>query len=160
MTKVFAMMIFRPAIEMVLKTFLLLVIVLGTVGVGARADQSIDVSDAWIRHLPGDRPMAGYFVLSNNGDKDRRLSGAASEAFARIHMHQSIEKDGTTSMRPVSSVPIPAGGEVVFEPGGYHLMLMQRREDLDVGDRVAVTLKLDDGSEKSTEFTIKPAWHE
>jgi len=131
-----------------------------TMALPARADQAIDVDDAWIRYLPGDRPMAGYFVASNPGSTDRRLVGASSPAFGAVHMHRSMEQDGTTGMQPVDSVVLPKGGSVSFEPGGYHLMLMQPSQELNVGDPVSVTLELDGGVKQSVTFTIKPAWQE
>lgn len=140
---------------------LFLFIVVAVIGsVPGRAEQSIDISDAWIRHLPGDRPMAGYFVMENRGEVDRRLLGASSTAFGAVRMHQSTDQDGTASMQPVDSVTVPAGGRIAFEAGGYHLMLMQRQKDLEVGDRVTVTFELDDGVERSAVFPIKPAWQE
>lgn len=124
------------------------------------AEWAVEVRDAWIRHLPGDRPMAGYFVVENKGNRDLRLVGASSVAFGRIRMHESTDENGTTSMRPVESVAVPAGGRVNFQPGGYHLMLMQRRRPLEVGDKVPMTLELHDGGSQSVVFTIKPAWQE
>lgn len=140
---------------------LFLFIVIAVIGSApGRAEQSIDISDAWIRHLPGDRPMAGYFVMENRGEAERHLLGASSPAFGAVDMHQSVERDGAASMRPVDSVAVPAGGRVAFEAGGYHLMLMQRQKELEVGDRVTVTFELDDGAEQSAVFSIKPVWQE
>lgn len=46
-------------------------------------------------------------------------------------------------MRPLSEVPIPAGGSVVFEPGGLHMMVLGVAEPLAVGERFAVTLRFE-----------------
>lgn len=126
----------------------------------AHAEWAISIHDGWIRHIPGDRPMGGYFVLENKGDTDRTLVGASSVDFGAVHFHQTVEQDGTSSMRPVESVAIPAGGHIEFAPGGYHLMLMQRQRDLQVDDQVPVTLEFEDGGSQSAVFTIKPAWQE
>ena len=128
--------------------------------VSAQADKAIDIQDAWIRHIPGDRPMAGYFVVHNKGSVERTLVGASSIGFAAVEMHESVEGDGTTSMRPVESVTVPAVGQVEFQPGGYHLMLMQRQRDLQVGDRIPVTLEFEDGGSQAAVFEIKPSWQE
>lgn len=125
-----------------------------------RAEWAIDVHDAWIRHMSGDRPMAGYFVMDNKGNEDRRLVGAASVAFGAVHIHQTVETDGTASMRPVESVTVPKSGRIEFQPGGYHLMLMQRQKELEVGDQVPVTLEFEDGGSQSVVFTVKPTWQE
>lgn len=104
--------------------------------------------------------MAGYFVVENKGRTDRNLTGASSPLFSDIQVHETVERDGTTSMRPAKSVAVPAGGSIEFAPGGFHLMLMQRRKDLQVGDRVPVALEFEDGGSQSAVFVIKPAWQE
>lgn len=125
-----------------------------------QADKAIKVHDAWIRHIPGDRPVAGYFVVENKGNIDRELVSASSIGFGIIEIHESIEQDGTASMRPVESVTVPAVGRVEFQPGGYHLMMMQRKRDLRVGDVIPVTLEFADGGSQAAVFAIKPAWQE
>lgn len=75
-----------------------------------RAESPIDVHDAWIRHIPGDRPMAGYLVMDNTGDIDRRLVSVTSSAFGSVHIHETVERDGAMSMQPVDSITVPAGG--------------------------------------------------
>lgn len=126
----------------------------------AHAGQALTVRDAWIRHIPGDRPMAGYFLLENQGDGERSLVGAASPGFAMVEIHESVEEDDMTGMRPVDAVAVPAGGRVAFEAGGYHLMLMQRQQDFEVGDEIPVTLEFADGAARDATFTVKPAWQE
>lgn len=143
---------------MLKNTALMLLLVSAALPVGA--EWAIDVHDAWIRHMSGDRPMAGYFVMDNQGNEDRRLVGAASAAFGAVQIHEAVEADGTASMRPVESVAVPKGGRIEFQPGGYHLMLMQRRKELEVDDQVSVTLEFEDGGGQSVVFTVKPAWQE
>jgi len=126
----------------------------------ANAEWALSVQDPWIRHLPGDRPMAGYFVAENQSNRDLELVGATSPAFEAIHIHQTVEQDGAMTMRPVDSVAVPAGGRVEFAPGGYHLMLMKRTRDLDVDDEVPIIFELGDGGDQSVLFTVKPAWQE
>ena len=104
--------------------------------------------------------MAGYFVLENNGSGDRSLVGASSPAFDDVRLHRTNEENGMASMAPVESVAIPAHGRVAFQPGGYHLMMMHPRQELQPGDSVAVTLHLDNGEDLKTSFTIKPPWQE
>lgn len=137
-----------------------LILLLMAAALPARAERFIDVHDAWIRFLPGDRPMAGYFVLENRGNTDRHLVSASSPAFGAIHLHQSVESDGTSAMQPLESTLVPAGGRTAFEPGGRHLMLMQGRDTLEVGEDVVILLEFADGGSESAVFTIKPVWQE
>lgn len=126
----------------------------------AQADMAISVQDAWIRYIPGDRPMAGYFVVANKGDTHRRLTGASSPAFGMAHVHRTVERDGMATMEPVEDVMVPALNQVEFAPGGYHLMLMRPQQPLQVGDEVPITLRFRDGGSQAAVFTIKPTWQE
>jgi copper(I)-binding protein len=96
------------------------------------------VERAWIRLLPGDLPLAGYLVLDNPDARPLTLTGAHSAAFARIAMHESRADSGVARMRPVEQITIPPGDRLVFAPGGYHLMLLDRTRALQVGDQVPV----------------------
>ncbi len=126
----------------------------------AHAERAVEVQDPWIRYIPGDRPMAGYFLMENDGDTDRRLVGVTSTAFGAVHIHETVKRDGEMSMQPVDSITIPAGGRAALQPGGYHLMLMQRRSRIDVGDDVSMTLEFADGGTQDVVFAVKPAWQE
>lgn len=125
-----------------------------------QADQTMTVEDAWIRHVTGDRPMAGYAVLHNSGDAERRLVGGSSDAFGSVQIHESMETDGAAGMRHVDAVAVPAGGSASLEPGGYHLMLMRPQQALEVGDQVSITLEFADGARRSAMFSVKPVWQE
>jgi len=45
-----------------------------------------------------------------------------------------------TGMQPIGGIAIPAGGTVVLEPGGYHIMLEGLVGDLAAGQVVQLTL--------------------
>lgn len=123
----------------------------------ATASTVVTVSDPWIRLLPGTLPLAGYFRATNTGTAPVRLVGAASGAFGQVMMHETLEQNGVSKMVPVASVEIRPNATVRFEPGGYHLMLMGRKLDLKVGDRVALTLEFADGSTVRADFVVKGA---
>jgi hypothetical protein len=135
-------------------------VLLLTAAGAASADSTLAISDAWIRHIPGNRPMAGYFVLQNNGDKVRNLVGVASPAFGEVQLHRTITVNGVASMSAVDSVSVPAHGRVTFRPGGYHLMMKYPPHELKVGDTPQVSLQFGDGYILKTTFTIKPPWQE
>ena len=44
-------------------------------------------------------------------------------------------------MHQLESVPLQVGGEVVFEPGGLHIMLIGLKRDLKLGDEFEITLQ-------------------
>lgn len=83
----------------------------------------LHVDQAWVRVSPNqDMPSAGYFTI-HGGEEDVRLLSIVSPAVLRIEVHETVERNGMTSMQPVESVEVPAGNDVVFGPGGKHLMI-------------------------------------
>lgn len=125
----------------------LLSVLLLVLAVSAHADE-LTVTDPWIREVPSvSRHSAGYMTLMNADGNDRELVAVETPLFERAELHESIEEDGMARMRHVVALTVPAGGEVALEPGGYHLMLMNRQvESLESGDSVPMTLRFDDGS--------------
>jgi len=58
-------------------------------------------------------------------------------------------------MGEVESVEIPAGGELVLEPGGYHLMLMGVGPLVE-GDILDLTLSFDDAGSVQVRAPVRP----
>jgi hypothetical protein len=50
---------------------------------------------------------------------------------------------GTMTMKRVTSVAVPAGGEVTFKPGSYHVMLIGLKKPLKAGDTVELHLRFE-----------------
>jgi periplasmic copper chaperone A len=121
----------------------------------ATAD-TITVTDAWIRALPVGSDAA-YFTLKNSGPTNRVLTGAASPACGMLMMHKTTTMKGMTSMADVTSVDVPAGREVRFEPDGYHLMCDRPRPAIKPGAKVPVTLQFADGTKATVDFAVKNA---
>ncbi len=115
------------------------------------------VSEAWIRLLPGTSPSGGYFVIRNDSDAARTLVGADAADFQSVQLHRSVEQNGLATMVHVDKVVVPAHGEVKFEPGGYHLMLMGRQHPLTPGNTEKVTLHFADGTQLPVEFQLRNA---
>lgn len=132
------------------------IIALFACSVAFAAPQAI-VTNARIRLLPADLPLAGYFDLMNRGGQVLILVGASSPAFKMTHVHRSMEHDGTSTMMPVGHLDIKPGAAVHFSPGGYHLMLMQAVKPLKVGDKVPVTLQFADGQSLQVMFVVNSA---
>ncbi|NYS59376.1 copper chaperone PCu(A)C [Vreelandella salicampi] len=112
----------------------------------------LQISDARMRLLPGDIPAAGYFTLTNTGETDNTLIGADSASFGNVTIHQSVSKNGVSSMQHVDQLTVAAGEQVEFAPGGYHLMLMKRKHPIAVGDEIEVTLLLGNGQRQNVKF--------
>jgi copper(I)-binding protein len=121
------------------------------------AAAEVQISDAWIRALPAPSPSGGYFTLKNVGKSDISLTGAKSGACGMLMLHRSKEMGGMSSMEDVESVPVPAGGEIRFAPGGFHLMCMDATPAIKPGGSVPVTLLFSDRTEATASFAVKNA---
>ena len=119
------------------------------------ASAGVSVQDAWIRALPASSPSGGYFTLHNDGKSVETLVSAASPACGMLMLHLSENKGGMSGMSMVEKVPLPAGGDAKFSPGGFHLMCEQPK--MRVGGKAMVSLSLSDGSSINVNFDVKDA---
>jgi hypothetical protein len=103
------------------------------------------------------RPAAGYFTLVNESARPRTLVGAASPDCGMLMLHRSVSQGGVERMAMVKSIPVPAHGSVVFEPGGYHLMCMSPATSLRPGAAAPVTLSFADGGSVAVDFPVRNA---
>jgi copper(I)-binding protein len=117
----------------------------------------VDITGAWFRSLPGKLPAGGYFTAQNNSRADVAITGANSDACGMLMIHQSSNKGGMSSMDMVERVTVPAGGNIAFAPGGYHLMCTDPKPAMKPGAKVPVVLHLSDGSAVAVGFTVRSA---
>ncbi len=112
----------------------------------------VTVGNAWIRlaAVPAN-PSAGYFTL-NGGAKDAMLTSVSTPAATRSEMHESMKSGGMMSMAPVTSVRLPAGGQVAFAPGGKHVMLYGLKAQ--AGGSVPLTFTFADGKTLTAEAKV------
>jgi len=116
----------------------------------------IEVENARIRMLPGDRPMAGYMKIHNRTEQPWRLTGA--DAFGRVMIHRTIVSEGRARMEHQrDGVRINSGETLEFKPQGLHLMLMDRTNALEIGDQVDIVLTFETlGSAPSMQDLVVP----
>lgn len=113
--------------------------------------QNVMAHDAFVRATPpGAKNSAAYFTLVNKMDKDVMVTSATTDVsnVSELHTHTMI--DGAMSMRQVKTIHVPANKKVMFQPGGLHVMLFELKKPLVVGEKVHLTLNLNNG--KSIQF--------
>lgn len=120
------------------------------------ADGELVVHGAWIRAAPPNAPvLAGYMTIKNDARLAKVLVRATSPAFASVTLHRTEHVGGVARMSHVPEVSIMPNREFVFQPDGYHLMLMQPKRPLRTGDRVSIELEFADGSRESVVFAVR-----
>ena len=64
-------------------------------------------------------------------------------------------QNDVASMQQMPSVEIPGGGMLKFEPGGYHLMLIDLSQPLAAGDVIEITLVFEDAGQITIKAVVK-----
>ena len=120
-------------------------------GVGETSDLP-QVTDARVGQPTGPN-AALYLTARGYGDTDT-LIAAATDAAETVEIHQTTSNDdGTMGMRPVGSLDLPADGELVLEPGGYHIMLIGADRQ-DIGAMIEVTLTWSKAGEQTIQAVV------
>ena len=98
----------------------------------------------------------GYMTIRNSGDQPDILVGASVGFAGKVEIHEMKMDGDVMKMRELESgLEIPAGGEVVLMPGGYHVMFMQLQEQLVMGEKRPGTLQFKNAGELSIEFNVE-----
>jgi copper(I)-binding protein len=119
-------------------------------------ESKINVSHAWIKEAPPSAEvLAGYMDLQNQSPRVQTLLGARSTDFKSVMLHQTVGKGGMTYMNHSPHVEIKAGSTIQFQPGGYHLMLMNPKKPLRQGDQVEVLLEFQGGLVLPMKFKVR-----
>jgi copper(I)-binding protein len=119
----------------------------------AAAPGEVLVSQAWVRPAVQGQSGTGGFMRLLSPQGGTLLGFDSSVATAELH-EMAMEGD-VMRMRPLKALTLPAGQPVDLKPGSYHLMLMNLKKPLKVGDVVAVTLKLQGAGGKVIKQAIK-----
>ena len=127
---------------------------------GILADEKIKVTDAWVSEAPPmAKSLAGYLEIHNNGDESVMLRSVTSNMFESAMMHKTEIKNGMATMSHVNEVVIKPHSKFRFEPGGYHIMLMNPKKTLKAGDKVEMTLQFTDNSKVAFTASVKKMSH-
>lgn len=115
----------------------------------------IAVSGAWARPAERGGTTAVYLVINNKGTTDDALFDvAAPDVTDEAMLHESKMIDNVMHMDHVHQIDVPAGGTVTLERGGLHIMLIDVKDELRVGDRVSVTLFFEHAGDLTLEVPV------
>ncbi|KUP97142.1 copper chaperone PCu(A)C [Thermobifida cellulosilytica] len=113
---------------------------------GSAEAGDLTVADAWLAEPAQPSMTAGYLTVTNHGDEDVALTGAATSLSDRTELHTvETTESGASRMTPVDAIPVPAGATVELASGGFHLMVLDMANPPEVGDTATITLTFDNG---------------
>jgi periplasmic copper chaperone A len=121
---------------------------------GAASAQTT-VTDAWIRGTVAQQRATGLFaqVTSTTGG---RIVEVRSPVANVVELHEMRMDGDVMKMRAVAGLDLPAGKAVALKPGGYHVMLIDLKQQLKPGERVPVTLVIEgkQGQRENVELQV------
>lgn len=98
---------------------------------------------------------AAYMTLVNVGSTADRLLGASSDAAQDVQLHTSEMENNVMRMREVPAIDVPANGEAVLKPGGYHVMLLDLTRDLTPNETITLTLTFERAGEIQVQVPVR-----
>ncbi|HSB22017.1 MAG TPA: copper chaperone PCu(A)C [Burkholderiaceae bacterium] len=110
------------------------------------------VKDPWVRGTVEQQKASGAFmqITSANGGK---LVAASSPVAGVVEIHEMAMEGNVMRMRAAPGLELPAGKTVELKPGGYHVMLMDLKQQLKAGETVPLSLVVEgkDGKRETVE---------
>ena len=152
----------------ILASMTALALALGTAGCGSEAEQpaaaapeapaGITVTGASLS-LPAvaGNPGAVYFTFTNAGDQSATIRSAEMLGSSSAVLHETSTWNLQVDMQELFQLPVAAGEEVVFEPGGKHVMVYELDDSLQVGGETEMTLTFVGGDKISFPVAIRAA---
>jgi copper(I)-binding protein len=116
----------------------------------------IVVDDPWGRSSPMAANNGAFYMTIEGSDVDDRLVAAYASVCGATELHQTIVTDGVMRMQQAEGgIEILAGGEAVLEPGGYHVMCINKDVEFKVGDIIPVTLTFEIAEMQTVDAEIR-----
>lgn len=138
-----------------------LIVLAGTLATcGGSDDGKLQISDAWSR-TPAVTQENGavYMTIQSPVDVQLIKVGVPASIAGKAELHGTVASgsggDSVMSMRPASALDLPAGQDVVLEPGGSHVMLLKLAKPLQSGETFPLTLTLEKAGEVQVDATVR-----
>lgn len=118
-------------------------------------ENGINIEKAWARPALRGNPLAVYFKIENNLKETDKLISVTSQVAELNEIHLSSMVDGTMKMVKQEFVEIEPNNVLEFKPMSYHVMLINLKQDLNVGDQFEISLIFEKFGEKKIIVEVK-----
>ena len=95
-----------------------------------------------MRGTVAQQKASGAFMQITSAHGGKLLS-VSSPVAGVAEVHEMAMEGTTMRMRAVGALELPAGQAVELKPGGYHVMLMDLKQQLKAGDTVPLSLVIE-----------------
>ncbi|MFS2002007.1 copper chaperone PCu(A)C [Duganella sp. CT11-25] len=114
----------------------------------------VTVGEPWVRATVAQQKATGAFMTLTS-TQGASLVGASSPAAGVVEVHEMKMVDDVMRMRQIAVLELPAGKPVALSPGGYHLMLLELKQPLKDGDKVPLTLEIEDAQKVRSKIVVE-----
>lgn len=116
----------------------------------------VDVTDLWVRPTPAGTTTSAVYMTLRSGANDGLVGVSVDPAVASMAMaHETETSDGLMTMDDTPGVALLAGEDVVFEPGGHHVMLEGLASPLVDGDTFELTLDFEHAPDATVTVVVR-----
>lgn len=130
-------------------------VITGGAGDDELVGASVDPSIAGTVELHETVTEGGEDEMDMSDDAESSDDADQSDGAGEDEMDGMDHGDGTMSMQPVDGIEVPAGEEVVLEPGGFHIMLLELAEPLAEGEAFDLTLTFAEAGEQTVTVEVR-----
>jgi copper(I)-binding protein len=124
---------------------------------GCGKQESVRITDAWIRETPPGRTVTAAFMTAENlTGQDLSIVRVESAVSDTIELHTMEYAGEMMMMKKVEQIAIPAHGVAALQPGAEHVMLFGLKRAMTAGDSAALIIHLSDGSTIPVNARVKP----
>ena len=114
----------------------------------------VTVGEPWVRATVAQQKATGAFMTLTSV-QGAKLVAASSPAAGVVEVHEMKMVDDVMRMRQITALELPAGTPVALSPGGYHLMLLELKQPLKDGDKVPLTLEIEDAQNVRSKIVVE-----
>ena len=115
----------------------------------------VEIQHSWARIADSGATSGAYMEIVNNDTVPITLVGVTTTDAGAAEVHETMQQDGMAHMMPRTELRIPAGDVVKMVPGGLHVMLIDLRRTLSVGDSVRLRLQFSDSTSVAATAPVK-----
>ncbi|MBT9550992.1 MAG: copper chaperone PCu(A)C [Hydrogenophaga sp.] len=136
-----------------MKKILITTLLAVTASAWAQSPASVEIKDPWVRATVAQQKATGAF-MQLTAKADSKLVEVKSPVAGVAEIHEMAMDKDVMKMRQVPGLALPAGKAVDLKPGGFHVMLLDLKAQVKVGDVVPFTLVFEgkDGQRESVEI--------
>jgi copper(I)-binding protein len=97
-----------------------------------------------------------FMQLANDGRETDRLIGGQTDVAEVVEIHETrMEGDVMKMQMLAEGLEVPPRSTVRLEPGGYHVMLIGMKQNLEPGDRFEIELQFEKSGTKTMQVEVR-----